>query len=181
MDDNTKITIPTQENIYDNGKVNVAGINIDITQILGAEIVNNYMSQITPEMMQIIFDHLTEEIWAKDYGKEKYTKLKTTYGWDSKPNYPQVIEVAKRIFNEMIKDDIVKEISNYCKSDEYKQKAKAIAKEILDYAIDGYKKDIMEMLRRKLVIEPFDPNYLEEKFATIIEAYLQSRYPTEQY
>ena len=43
------ISAPEDENKIKNGKVEVMGINIDISQILGDKIIDQYLAQLTQE------------------------------------------------------------------------------------------------------------------------------------
>ena len=49
----------------ENGKIDVMGINIDISQVLGQKIVDQYIAQLTEEDMQAIMDFISQDFFVK--------------------------------------------------------------------------------------------------------------------
>ena len=54
------------ENIKD-GKMDVMGINIDISQVLGQKIVDQYIAQLSDEDMQTILSYISSDLFNETY------------------------------------------------------------------------------------------------------------------
>lgn len=54
------------ENIKD-GKVDVMGINIDISQVLGQKIVDQYIAQLKDEDIKTLMEYISEDLFTSTY------------------------------------------------------------------------------------------------------------------
>ena len=57
--------INTGEEKVNNGKFDVMGINIDISQVLGTKIVDQYLASLSEEKMQLIMDYIDNDLFAE--------------------------------------------------------------------------------------------------------------------
>lgn len=144
-----------------NGKLEVMGINIDISQVLGQKIVDQYIAQISEEQMKTIMDYISKDLFSKEsvynYELEKRVeKLKITERekdrWGSYTSKEVPIgELIKNHFNSRINEELKKKVEEIIATDDYKQKIEEIANELIDYSINGYKEDMKNRIRERLV------------------------------
>lgn len=148
------------------GKINLEGLNIDLSVILGEQLASEYFKHISEEQLQVLFDYMTSEIWTKerDWSKEEmsekyvlnYQKRDSYY--NSKSEAPAIAQYARKQLEEKLKEDIAKKIEEIVETDEYKKRADEIAQEIVEYATEGYKKDMMARVKARLVEDPLSSN-----------------------
>ena len=104
----------------------------------------------------------------------------TTYGIGTRTEETPVYARAKATIKDRYTDMIEKAVVKYIESDEYKAKAEQIAKDIVDYATEGYKKDIVDGIRRRLVLPTLNPEQdrinIEEVATKVME---DKFYPTD--
>ena len=149
-----------------NGKVNVMGINVDISSILGTKIVDQYLAQLKPEDVEKIMSYIQEDLFTQGWGyddKHDWVKMnkvkvreKDNWGHYKDKEIP-IGEFIKNEFNNRIKEELKKKIEDIISTTEYKEKIDSIANELIDYAINGYKEDLKNMLRRNLVENVLSP------------------------
>lgn len=157
---NDKVNYAGQEK----GTVNISGIDINIIKVLGDQIAEQFLTKVTDEEMNVIFNYMKKEIWDKNYNDETILKFTSNDSWSSRRTEPpKIANYAKNALNDKMKENIQQYIDEYVNSDEYKQKSEAIFKEIIDYALEGYKKDMINMLRQRLALDPFS---FDEKITT---------------
>ena len=48
----------------ENGKMDVMGINIDISQVLGEKIVDQYMAQLSEDKMRELMDYISSDLFT---------------------------------------------------------------------------------------------------------------------
>lgn len=151
--------IYTEEEIKDmkEGKANLAGFNLNLNKILGEKVAEEFLSQITTDHLKVIYDYMIKDIWKEDYNKKPILNYKTgSYG---SQNPPDMATYAKREFENAVKQIIQDKILEYVNSEEYKKKAENIAKEIMDYAVNGYKEDMISVLRKRLLTFNLIPDF----------------------
>lgn len=178
---------PTESIIKEDNKessLNLFGMQIKISDIIGDKLVDQFMATISPEQMdainKILFNEIFENKIEREYDSKsnKYINVQTTvfktkskrpseYSWSSHEQETPIYVKTKNTIIQKYNELIEQKVQEYLNSDEYKEKATAIAKEIIDYALEGYKKDIMQNLKDKLVISPFDCTEKNELTATI--------------
>lgn len=149
------------------GKINLEGLNIDLSVILGEQLASEYFKHISDEQLQVLFDYMTSEIWKKerDWSKEEmsekyvlnYQKRDSYY--NSKSEAPAIAQYARKQLEEKLKEDIAKKIEEIVETDEYKKRAEEIAQEIVEYATEGYKKDMMARIKARLVEDPLSSDF----------------------
>lgn len=154
-----------------NGKLDVMGINIDISQVLGQKIVDQYIAQLSEEQMKTIMDYISKDSFSEEsvYNyelNERVNRLKITEREkDRWGNYQTkeipIGELIKNHFNSRINEELKKKIEEIISTDDYKQKVEDIANELIDYSINGYKEDMKNRIRERLVGNTMDviPTY----------------------
>ena len=159
--------------LVNNGYMNLMGMEVKISDIIGDKLVDQFIATISPEQMEEITKELFKEVFEEvvreefDTTDNKYKKIKSvkfkkdqyTKGWNSytedTPVYARAKNTIKIKYTNMIED----KIAEYMNSDEYLEKASHTAKEIADYALEGYKEDVIKSVRDRLVEPVIQPNY----------------------
>lgn len=186
---NTDVTIQNgnnnQINVDNQGNLNMLGMQLKISDIIGDKIVDQFMATISPEQMESITRVLFNEVFRKydkneyDADSQEYKKIECTEfkskteqpkSWGSgyetveSPIYSRAKSTLMTKYSDMISEKVVE----YLDSDEYKNKASEIAKDIVNYAIEGYKEDIIKGVRERLVLPVIYPNYDKNNIDTTI-------------
>lgn len=180
--------INTDEKIK-NGKLDVMGINIDISQALGEKIIDQYIANLDEEKMTEIMKYIssdlfTEESIFNDKENKWETKfvikkpVKDRFGICSSTVDIPIGKIIKNKFNERIKEELVKKIDEIITTTEYQEKIDSIANDLIDYAIDGYKEDLKKEIRERLVNNVFSANpiYYGESLIGTINSIIDSRF-----
>lgn len=174
-------------NIINDGKVNVMGIDINISQVLGQKIVDQYIAQLSEEQMQSIIDYVSQDLFTKtsyfNYETNKYDdkiKIKEREknhwgGYDTK-EIP-IGELIRNHFNERIKDELKNKVEEIIATTDYKQKVEEIANELIEYSVNGYKEDMKDRIRTRLVgnIINAEPIYCGTSLTDIINNVIDQR------
>lgn len=149
----------------ENGKIDVMGINIDISQVLGQKIVDQYIAQLTEEDMQAVLDFISQDFFVKkkcdvfNYDTQKYDTKMVAYvkerekdQWGRyKDNNLTIGELIKNQFNNRIKEELTKKVEEIVATSDYQEKIEQIANELVDYSVNGYKEDMKNRIRERLV------------------------------
>lgn len=149
----------------ENGKMDVMGINIDISQVLGQKIVDQYMAQLTEEDMNTIMDFISKDFFVKksqsvfnydtsqyDIKMVAYVKEREKNQWGSyKTNEMTIGELIKKQFNDRIREELTKKIEEIVATSDYQEKIEQIANELVDYSISGYREDMKNRIRERLI------------------------------
>ncbi len=149
----------------ENGKMDVMGINIDISQVLGQKIVDQYIAQLTEEDMNTIMDYISQDFFVKknqsvfNYDTNKYdykmvacVKEREKNQWGGyNTNEMTIGELIKKQFNNRISEELTKKVEEIIATDDYKEKIEQIANELVDYSVNGYKEDMKNRIRERLV------------------------------
>jgi hypothetical protein len=170
-----------------NGKLDVMGINIDISQVLGQKIVDQYIAQLPEEQMKTIMDYVSKDLFSEEsvYNYElgeRVTRLKITErkkdNWGQyKTNEIPIGELIKNHFNNRINEELKKKVEEIIATDDYKQKVEEIANELIDYSINGYKEDMKNRIRERLVGNVMNtiPSYDSYDLVSLINQVIDSR------
>lgn len=178
--------IKTNEKI-ENGKLNVAGINIDISKILGDKIIDEYIATLPEDDMQTIIKYISSDLFEE---RNKYNgdckvvgtmnvikeRTKDYYGHYNEKEIP-LGELIKNHFNERVKEELVKKIDEIIATTDYKNKIEEIANELIEYATNGYKEDMKNRIRERLCGNVMDvlPQYAGVNITTIVNDILNQR------
>lgn len=149
----------------ENGKIDVMGINIDISQVLGQKIVDQYIAQLTEEDMKTIMDFISKDFFVKkeqsifNYDTSKYDTKTVTYvkerekdNWGNyKTRELTIGELIKNQFNNRIREELTKKVEEIIATTDYQEKIEQIANELVDYSVNGYKEDMKNRIRERLV------------------------------
>ena len=149
----------------ENGKLDVMGINIDISQVLGQKIIDQYIAQLTEEDMKTIMDFISQDFFVKknqqvfNYDTQQYDSKMVAYvkerekdHWGNYRNNNLTIgELIKQQFNNRIKEELTKKVEEIIATTDYQEKIEQIANELVDYSVNGYKEDMKNRIRERLV------------------------------
>ena len=148
----------------ENGKIDVMGINIDISQVLGQKIVDQYMAQLTEQDMQTVLDYISQDFLVKktnkvfNYDTQQYDDKMIVYVKEREKDYygnyktkETIGELVKKQFNERIKEELTKKVEEIIATSDYQEKIEQIANELVDYSVNGYKEDMKNRIRERLV------------------------------
>jgi hypothetical protein len=149
----------------ENGKIDVMGINIDISQVLGQKIVDQYIAQLTEEDMQTIMDFISRDFFVKkeqsilNYDTSKYDTKMVAYVKEREKNQwggyntneMTIGELIKKQFNERVREELTKKIEEIIATSDYQEKIEQIANELVEYSVNGYKEDMKNRIRERLV------------------------------
>ena len=171
----------------ENGKMDVMGINIDISQVLGEKIVDQYMAQLSEDKMRELMDYISSDLFTTtsyyDWDKREdvvkmVVKQRTKDKWGNYQDKEIPIgELVKRKFNERINEELQKKVEDIVASTDYQQKIEEIANELVDYSINGYKEDMKNRIRERLVgnVMDADPHYGGMSLQSIVHSILDER------
>ena len=175
----------------ENGKIDVMGINIDISQVLGQKIVDQYMAQLTEEDMQTVLDYISQDFFVKkkqnifnydtnqyDYKMVTCVKEREKDGWGNYKSQNLTIgELIKKQFNERIREELTKKVEEIIATTDYQEKIEQIANELVDYSINGYKEDMKDRIRERLVGNVMDgaPYYGGISLLSVINTEIDKR------
>ena len=174
------------ENIKD-GKMDVMGINIDISQVLGQKIIDQYIAQMSDEDMKKILSYISNDLFNEtsvynyDTGetvKKLIIKERTKDEWGNyKGNEIPMGELIKKQFNSRIKEELSKKIEEIIASTDYQKKIDEIANELVDYSINGYKDDMKARIRERLIGNVMDesPKYCGQPLLALINEEIDKR------
>jgi hypothetical protein len=170
----------------ENGKIDVMGINIDISQVLGQKIVDQYIAQLSEDEMQKLLSYISSDLFEETsiFNFEINQTVKTVKikerekdRWgDYKVKEIPIGELIKNHFNDRIKEELKKKVEDIIASTDYQKKIDEIANELVEYSINGYKEDLKNELRQRLVYNVLNPNIefggigLSEYINTIIDS-----------
>lgn len=130
----------------------IGGVNVSIGKILGDKLVDEVMTRITPEELEVLFRYMKEETWKQNYEDKPILNYKTNNNsWNSKHEPPVLATYASKLLQERLKLAIQSKVEEIVASEEFIKKADDIAQELVDYATEGYKKDMKDRLRARLV------------------------------
>ena len=175
----------------ENGKIDVMGINIDISQVLGQKIVDQYIAQLTEEDMQAVMDFISQDFFVKkkqpvfNYDTQQYDSKMVAYVKEREKdhwgNYKDrnltIGELIQIQFNNRIKEELTKKVEEIIATSDYQEKIEQIANELVDYSINGYKEDMKARIRERLVGNVMDatPYYDGESLLTLINSEINKR------
>lgn len=176
----------------DNGKLEVMGINIDISQVLGEKIIDQYIAQLTEEDMNTIMDYISADFFVKkktevfNYDTQQYDAKMVAYvkelpkdNWGNrKYGSPLTIgELIKKQFNDRIREELTKKVEEIIATTDYQEKIEQIANELVEYSVNGYKEDMKARIRERLVGNVLDgaPCYGGLSLASVINQVLDER------
>lgn len=145
-----------------NGKVSMMGMNIDINNVIGKNIVDQFMASLNEQEISDLNDQIKGKLFGlltvydsdnearqalRIREKDVYRDQDTTI-WVSVKN-----KIAEKLTN-----DIFNKCMEIIDTDEYHKKVDSIAEQIVEYATEGYKKDMKEGIYNKLVGSVVDPS-----------------------
>lgn len=175
--------IISDQNEMKDGKVELMGMNIDITQILGQKIIDQYIAQITPEQMEDLMKYISanlfeeKKVWEDgEYSIKFVVKQTEKDRWGSPSKETSIGDIIKQKFNNRIREELVKKVDEIIATEDYQKKIDDIANELVEYATNGYKEDMKIRIRERLVNDVVDPQpyYNGVSLQAIIHSELQN-------
>jgi hypothetical protein len=195
MEDNTGLVTEEEldrviHNKYGSGQV--LGLEVQFSKMLGDTIVEQYLKQITEDDMNLIIEYMTKDLFdyktKHDYStgedivtkivKEDWEKTKNSgYGWRDTETVISIGSQVKEMFNNRFKDLMKEKIEEILKSDEYQKKVDEVAHDVIDYCVEGYKVDLMNSIREKLIgnVMHNEPYYGGVGLKTLINQAIDNR------
>lgn len=170
-----------------NGKLNTFGLNISIADIVGGKIVDKWFNQLTEEDLNLIFKAVEEELFDHDYKDTKFFKKqnKVNSSWSSYNNYEDTPtwKITKQRFAEKYNDVVLAKVDEILASEEYQKRATEIANDIVNYATESYKQDMMNRVRERLVdnVIGSEPVYNNINLRDIIQQEIHNMFPNNRY
>lgn len=169
-----------------NGKMNVMGVNVDISTTLGNVICEQYLAQLSQEDMDKIIKYISSDLFEKDtiFDPESNkwvdglkVKIPKTgnYYYD---NEKLISYHIKQVFNDRIKEELKKKVEDIIATEDYQNKINEIAEELVQYSIDGYKEDMKNRIRERLIGNVLDdtPNYCGVSLQYIVNEIINNRF-----
>lgn len=136
------------------GKLNAFGMDINISDVIGEKIVDQWLARLTPEDIELILNAVEQEAFSHNYNDEKYfvTHKETKNSWGDRhkeetPIWKSIREQFAEKFNKIIMEK-ADEILN---SEKFQKRADQIAEELVNYATEGYKDDLKARIKERLV------------------------------
>lgn len=170
------------------GKGEVLGLEMQFSKMLGDVIVENYINNLSEDDMKLITDFITQDLfeYKRDWSSnnpeamKKFVKENWKEGssWSSR-EVKSIGTQIKEMFNARIKEELQKKIEEIVKSSDYQEKIDSIANEIVDYCINGYKEDLKNSIREKLIgnvmnnNQYYGGNSLTEVIHEVVESYIR--------
>lgn len=154
----------SEENIKDPRKLEVMGVNIDITSILGNKIIDQYLAQLSEDDMNTIIKFMDEDIFKTNHNGERCVKSKGDSSWGK----TEVMDFVKCEFNKKYKEILLEELLKKLQTDEYKEKIAKVIDEIIEYSIEGYKQDLIACIKQKMINNFFTTSAGVEDINTIL-------------
>lgn len=186
-----QVEVKEKEKMINDGKMEVMAININISEILGDKIIDQYLAQLTDDEMKVIMEYISADFLVKkeesqyNFDNKEYEKVlkieikerkKDGYGHYHDSKYT-IGELIRSKFNERIKEELTKKIEEIIATADYQEKINQIADELVDYAINGYKEDLKNTLRDNLVRNVLypEPNYGGESLTNVVHRIINQR------
>lgn len=163
--------------IKKDGTMDIMGVNINISEILGGKIVNEWLGSLDKEYMDAIIKHLTKEYFfvvSSVDGEVKPIVRSSKTDWDNN-RYP--IDEVQREFAKKTKELILEKAEEIIQSTAYQESINQIAEELVQYATEGYKEDLKKEIKTRLVDNVIAPSpcYGGENLINIINKAIDCR------
>lgn len=193
--DNVELTTTSADNVEkcSYGASKVLGLDVQFSKMLGDVIVENYLNQLTEDDMQLIITYMTQDLFdyetRHDYDthediirkvvREDWETTRSTGFYGSVEKHKSVGTQIKEIFNNRFKEAMQLKIQEIIASEEYQNKIDNIAHEIIDYCVEGYKEDLKNSIREKLIgnVMNNDQHYGGISLQHAINEVVQSYFP----
>lgn len=151
--------------LVEHGKANILGVDVNIADILGDKLVNQYIAQMMPEQTQALFEFVSSDLFTTvrefDEDGKAIDKIKVVserrdiYGtchYDEQ----SIAHYIKVRFNKKIKEKLVEAVDDIINSGAYSDTVDKLADDLVAYATEGYKEDLKQRIRERLVDNTVD-------------------------
>ena len=141
------------------GRINMMGLNLDISKTIGDTIAEQYIGQLPPENMKVLMDFITQDLFKT---QSRYDNIKGCYrdilvvkestknNWGNVEKY-SIGDLIKEKFNKRIEEELTKKVEEIVSSTDYQERIDKIANELVEYSITGYAADMKARIRQRLV------------------------------
>ena len=135
------------------GKLNAMGMDINISNVIGEKIVDQWMASISEEDIGLILKAIDEEAFSRSSDDRVYfkQKKKNSEGYYDRYEDTPLWKAIQEEFQVKFCDRIMKRMEDILESESYQARVERIAQDILEYAVNGYKEDIIKRIRERLV------------------------------
>ena len=161
------------------GKLNAMGMDINISEVIGSKIVDQWLAAISEDDMALIMKAIDEEAFGHTYDDHKYfvKEKKNGDGYYAKTEVTPLWREIQKRFQEKFCDQIINKMNETMESEKYKKRVDNIAQEILEYAVEGYAKDMKERVKERLVGNVLDsaPRYSGISIADLVAMEVSKR------
>ena len=145
------------------GKLNAMGMDINISEVIGSKIVDQWLATISEDDMALILKAIDEEAFGHTYDDHKYfvKEKKNGTGYYAQSEVTPLWREIQKRFQEKFCDQIMDKMIEVMDSEAYKKRVDEIAQEIMDYAVEGYANDLKSRVNERLVGNVLDgaPRY----------------------
>ncbi len=159
-------------------------INITVEEFIGECLAKKFIDSLTEDQINAVMEYAYSDLfknernYSNDPEETEKIVVKTEqdlprdgFGY-FKYDKPNLGYYTKEKFNEKFKDLIVKKVDEILSTDKYQEKATHIAEELVEYATNGYKEDLKERIRQRLVGNLLDSesSYSGETLISIVRS-----------
>ena len=167
----------------EDGKINAMGMELKLTEVLGAELVEKYVAQLQPEVLKTLFEEVTNYYFYTSTHSDKVELKKTTYN-GYRDESTELWKLIRNKVTEKFCGEIEDKINEIIASQEYRDKVDRLAEDIVEYATEQYKQDMLDRIRERLVGNTINatPAYNGQSFTEAVANVVKQMVPvTNQY
>lgn len=142
------------------GNENNGGIELNLIPQLSEKLVNAWLESITEDDLAAIVLQINNEACTtvdKYINGDTCIKVKNIKErkprdrWSSYDEETPLWHDVKCRFHDKFIDQLNEKIDEILSSDDFKNKVDTLANEVIDYALEGYKKDMVDRIRQRMV------------------------------
>ena len=156
----------------DEEKVTINGIDINIAEVLGDKLINQWFSRLSDERLDMVMKQISDLLFeeTKRYGSDDVVvNIKTSVtdgsGYYSKTTEYPLWKYVRKEFSKRFENLIQDKVNEYLATEEIKARLEKYTQEIIDYAIDGYKEDLKTRIRERMVNNVLDTQIVQQEIS----------------
>lgn len=161
------------EIVNDKDKFYAQDADIKLIEQIGSKLADKYIDQLSEDNIEIIYEAISKEIFVNSYdGNPQRLRLEVpdpnSYCGSKKDAL--LWKMIKQQVARQFSDKITSKVDEIIASDQFNKKADEIAEELVEYAINGYKADMKERIRQRLVnnVLENEPGYFARPLKQVI-------------
>lgn len=175
-----------------NGSTKVLGMDIQLNEVIADSIATQWISHLSKEDLEAIYEQIDKYALESEYkynngdDREKimYNILKQ-YGTDEWGHKKEtdLWKIVNSQISKQFGEKIEEEVKRILSLDETKEKVNKMAQDIIDYALEGYKKDMIDRIRERMVSNILDDSvyYGGTSLLSIINREIDKRFSNGGY